>query len=189
MTPGEYVTTVKIPNSDQNAQEVLVDYFVLIPQEYYEPRILKQDVYAPCLAGQTLPYCRHYSYPDLAAFPKTYGNFIWKIYSHFSHFEQSVVKTLLKKIESIFLSFFFQKGASGSERPGGSGSPYTIQDIDQSILTELETPAGLATIAKWQPELDFPIDLNKPGKHVLAVAFFTPKVSFKVFSVLISTWC
>ena len=74
VTPGEYVTTVKIPNSDQNAQEVLVDYFVLIPQEYYEPRILKQDVYAPCLAGQTLPYCRHYSYPDLAAFPKTYGN-------------------------------------------------------------------------------------------------------------------
>jgi hypothetical protein len=52
-------------------------------------------------------------------------------------------------------------------------------------LTELETPAGLATIAKWQPELDFPIDLNKPGKHVLAVAFFTPKVSFKSFSVLI----
>ena len=75
MSPGEYVTTVKIPNSDQDAQEVLVDYFVLIPQEYYEPRILKQDVYAPCLAGQTLPYCRHYSYPDLAAFPKTYGNF------------------------------------------------------------------------------------------------------------------
>ena len=75
VTPGEYVTTVKIPNSDQNAEEVLVDYFVLIPQEYYEPRILKQDVYAPCLAGQTLPYCRHYSYPDLAAFPKTYGNF------------------------------------------------------------------------------------------------------------------
>ena len=75
----------------------------------------------------------------------------------------------------FFFSIFF-KGASGSERPGGSGSPYTIQDIDQSILTELETPAGLATIAKWQPELDFPIDLNKPGKHVLAVAFFTPKV-------------
>ena len=79
LKPGEYVTAVKIPNSDPNAKEVLVDYFVLIPQEYYEPRILKQDVYAPCLAGQTLPYCRHYSYPDLAAFPKTYGNFIRKI--------------------------------------------------------------------------------------------------------------
>ena len=197
MTPGEYVTTVKIPNSDQNAEEVLVDYFVLIPQEYYEPRILKQDVYAPCLAGQTLPYCRHYSYPDLAAFPKTYGNFNWKTYRHFSYFEKSILKNIIKKeFENIFfsflffslISFFFQKGASGSERPGGSGSPYTIQDIDQSILTELETPAGLATIAKWQPELDFPIDLNKPGKHVLAVAFFTPKVSFKLFSVLIWMW-
>ena len=70
LPPGEYVTAVKIPNNDQDAQEVLVDYFVLIPQEYYEPRILQQDIYAPCLAGQTLPYCKHYSYPDLAAFPK-----------------------------------------------------------------------------------------------------------------------
>ena len=45
----------------------------MVPREYSEPSILKQDVFEPCLAGETLPYCRHYSYPDLAAFPKTYS--------------------------------------------------------------------------------------------------------------------
>ena len=139
LTPGEYVTHVKIPNNEQDAQEVLVDYFVLIPQEYYEPRILKQNVYQPCLAGVTLPYCRHYSYPDLAAFPKTYG--------------------------------------TSAGRPGDSfGNVYKWGENDPELTAELETPQGMGVIAKWQPQLDFPIDLNNPGKHVLAVAFFTPKV-------------
>jgi len=40
----------------------------LVPKEYYDPTILKEDVYVPCLAGQTLPLCAHYTYPDL------YGN-------------------------------------------------------------------------------------------------------------------
>ena len=40
----------------------------MVPKEYYDPTILKEDVYVPCLAGQTLPLCAHYTYPDL------YGN-------------------------------------------------------------------------------------------------------------------
>ena len=36
-------------------------------------------------------------------------------------------------------------------------------------MTELETPAGLATIAKWQHELDFPIDLNNTDELILIV--------------------
>ena len=111
------------------------DYFVFLPREYYEPSILKEDVFQPCLAGQTLPYCRHYTYPDLAAFPKTYS--------------------------------------SNAERPGGGTDTYGWTD-DPEILAELGTPK-LASIAKWQPELVYPVELNEPGKHVLAVAFFTPK--------------
>lgn len=133
LMPGKYVTSVKIPNTDPEADEILVDYFVLLPHEYYEPSILKEEVYEPCLAGQVLPYCRHYSYPDLASFPKTYSD--------------------------------------NAERPGG-GAGYAWSD-DPQILAELGT-SQLASIAKWQPELEYPIDLKEPGKHVLAVAFFTP---------------
>ena len=32
----------------------------------------------------------------------------------------------------------------------------------------------MVTLARWQPELEFDVDLQEPGKHVLAIAFFTP---------------
>ena len=43
---------------------------MLVPKEYYDPTILKEDVYVPCLAGQTLPLCAHYTYPELTGYPK-----------------------------------------------------------------------------------------------------------------------
>ena len=42
----------------------------MVPKEYYDPTILKEDVYVPCLAGQTLPLCAHYTYPDLFGNPQ-----------------------------------------------------------------------------------------------------------------------
>ena len=33
----------------------------------------------------------------------------------------------------------------------------------------------MASIAKWQDELEYTVDLDTPGKHVLAVVFFTPE--------------
>ena len=110
----------------------------MLPREYYEPSILKEDVYEPCLAEETLAYCRHYSYPDLAEFPKTYS--------------------------------------TDAEQPGGYAS-YAWEDNQlgsQDILVELET-SKLASMATWQPELIYPINLNQPGEHALVVAFFTPK--------------
>lgn len=113
---------------------VFQDYFVLLPAEYYEPSILKQDVFEPCLAGETSEYCRHYSYPDLAAFRKTYS--------------------------------------SNAERPGGGTDVYAWSEKPE-LLAELGTPR-LASVAKWQPELQYPVELDEPGKHVLAIVFFTP---------------
>ena len=49
---------------------IFQDYFVLVPKEYYEPTILKEDVYVPCLASQTLPLCGHYNYPSVDGYPK-----------------------------------------------------------------------------------------------------------------------
>lgn len=73
LKPDSYTTSVKIPNADPQNAEVLVDYFVLLPRQYYEPSILKENVYEPCLAGETLPICRHYSYPEMGGFPKTFS--------------------------------------------------------------------------------------------------------------------
>ena len=131
---GRYTVAVEVP-ADPTAEEVLVDYFVFLPREYYEPSILKEDVFQPCLAGETSPYCRHYTYPDLAAFPKT--------------------------------------DSYNAERPGGGSDTYEWSD-NPGILAELGT-SKLASVAKWQPELVYPVELDQPGKHVLAVAFFTPK--------------
>ena len=49
----------------------LQDYFVLVPNEYYEPSLLREDVFQPCMAGsrQSEPYCKHYAYPDVSEFP------------------------------------------------------------------------------------------------------------------------
>ena len=56
---------------------------------------------------------------------------------------------------------------------GGSG-PYIFQDDQNNILPELQNPT-LAEIAKYQEELNYPMELDQPGKHVLAVVFFTPE--------------
>ena len=32
-----------------------------------------------------------------------------------------------------------------------------------------------SSIAKWQPEISYPVELDKPGKHVMTVVFFTPE--------------
>ena len=48
---------------------IFQDYFVLVPKEYFEPLILKEDIYDSCLAGATLPYCMQYGYPDIAQNP------------------------------------------------------------------------------------------------------------------------
>ena len=107
---------------------------MFIPREYYEPGILKEDVYQPCVAGQIHPYCRHYSYPDLSAYPRSYS--------------------------------------TQSSRPGGGPDVYSWSD-NMEVLAELGT-SKLASLARWQPELVYPVQVNTPGKHVLAVVFFTP---------------
>ena len=59
----------------------LQDYFVLLPQEYYEPSLLKEQVLEPCLATgmsgsePVPPFCRHYVYPDASAFPVGWADY------------------------------------------------------------------------------------------------------------------
>ena len=50
LVPGEYVFKLEIQSEDVNWKEdgLFVDFLALLPDEYYEPKILKQKVNEPC---------------------------------------------------------------------------------------------------------------------------------------------
>lgn len=98
---------------------------------------MNDDIYDACLAGETLPYCRQYAYPDVQQFPTG-------------------------------------RSDSNTRRPGGSNNDVYEWGDKPEVLNELGT-RKLATVARWQPELEYEVPLNQPGKHALAVNFFTPE--------------
>lgn len=61
MNPGHWTVSIAIEKN------LLLDYFVLLPSEYYEASILTQDVSTPCHIGDR-GLCRHYGYPNLTPF-------------------------------------------------------------------------------------------------------------------------
>lgn len=50
-------------NKEADSQEILVDYFVVLPNEYVKPRILKKNIHAPCRRGDNEDFCRDYTFP------------------------------------------------------------------------------------------------------------------------------
>lgn len=66
MNPGRWTVTIA------NEKSLFLDYFVLLPSEYYEASILTQDVSTPCEIGYR-GLCRHYAYPNLTPFDSVLG--------------------------------------------------------------------------------------------------------------------
>lgn len=66
MNPGRW--TIKIATK----KSLFLDYFVLLPSEYYEGGILTQNVNVPCEVGYK-GLCRHYGHPNLTRFDTVYG--------------------------------------------------------------------------------------------------------------------
>lgn len=66
MNPGHW--SIKIATK----KNMFLDYFVLLPSEYYEGGILTQDVNVPCEVGYK-GLCRHYGYPNLTQFDSVQG--------------------------------------------------------------------------------------------------------------------
>ncbi|KAJ8736784.1 hypothetical protein PYW07_000055 [Mythimna separata] len=62
MNPGNWMVTIK------TNKEVMIDYFVLIPEAYYEATVLTQLVERPCVIGDR-KLCRHFAYPSLFGRP------------------------------------------------------------------------------------------------------------------------
>ncbi|RUS82429.1 hypothetical protein EGW08_009817 [Elysia chlorotica] len=67
LNPGRWTISTKVP------ENVFLDYFVLIPQSFYEPRKLQKKITDPCvISGNTEP-CIAIEYPDLDGFPVAKG--------------------------------------------------------------------------------------------------------------------
>ncbi|EFN79905.1 laminin subunit alpha [Harpegnathos saltator] len=66
MNPGHWSINIAAKKS------LFLDYFVLLPSEYYEGTILTQDVNMPCEIGYK-GLCRHYGYPNLMRFDLVRG--------------------------------------------------------------------------------------------------------------------
>ncbi|XP_026331928.1 laminin subunit alpha isoform X2 [Hyposmocoma kahamanoa] len=64
MNPGNWTVTIK------TAKEIMIDYFVLVPEAYYEATILTKLVDKPCVIGEET-LCREFAYPSVDHFAKT----------------------------------------------------------------------------------------------------------------------
>jgi len=73
LEPDQYTVKLEIDNKDPESKEVLIDYFVLLPNEYVKPRILKQDIKEPCKRGIPQEFCKEYTFPLLDRFPSGLG--------------------------------------------------------------------------------------------------------------------
>eukprot|EP00102_Acyrthosiphon_pisum_P016424 XP_008187385.2 PREDICTED: laminin subunit alpha [Acyrthosiphon pisum] len=63
MNPGRWAVTIKIE------QNLFVDYFVILPAEYYEGDILVDKVLNPCVIDNIeVGLCRHFDYPSTSKF-------------------------------------------------------------------------------------------------------------------------
>ena len=58
LQPGEYTVSVVVDNKAADSQEVLVDYFVLLPDEFVKPRILRESLQESCRRGEQSQHCR-----------------------------------------------------------------------------------------------------------------------------------
>ncbi|VVC86157.1 unnamed protein product [Leptidea sinapis] len=62
MNAGIWTVTIK------TTKEIMLDYFVLIPEAYYEATVLTKLVDKPCVVGDK-NLCRHFAYPNLNGRP------------------------------------------------------------------------------------------------------------------------
>ncbi|ESO94906.1 hypothetical protein LOTGIDRAFT_144813 [Lottia gigantea] len=68
LNPGRWSISTTSPDI------LFLDYFVLIPQSYYEATVIQDKVIRPCAIPANGEACLHYSYPDLEGYPTIHGD-------------------------------------------------------------------------------------------------------------------
>ncbi|XP_066250557.1 laminin subunit alpha isoform X1 [Euwallacea similis] len=66
LNPGRWSVTITVNDS------LLLDYFVLLPEDFYLATILNQKVETPCTFNQT-GLCRSFSYPNITFYDRVFG--------------------------------------------------------------------------------------------------------------------
>lgn len=67
MNPGRWTVKIKVDNG------LLLDYFVLLPEDFYLATILNQKVENPCRVNQK-SLCKEFSYPNVTQFDTVWGS-------------------------------------------------------------------------------------------------------------------
>ncbi|GFS13654.1 laminin subunit alpha, partial [Elysia marginata] len=67
LNPGRWRISTKVP------EDILLDYFILIPQAFYEASQLQDKITDPCVAKGDAGPCVAITYPDLGGFPIAKG--------------------------------------------------------------------------------------------------------------------
>ncbi|KAL1517260.1 hypothetical protein ABEB36_001047 [Hypothenemus hampei] len=66
LNPGKWEISINVNDS------LLLDYFVLLPEDFYLPTVLNQKVETPCTVNST-GLCRSFGYPNITFFDRTFG--------------------------------------------------------------------------------------------------------------------
>ncbi|KAJ8973563.1 hypothetical protein NQ317_009587 [Molorchus minor] len=66
MNPGRWSVSINVN------QSVLLDYFVLLPEDFYLATILNQKIESPCTSEEN-GLCRQYAYPNISMFDRAMG--------------------------------------------------------------------------------------------------------------------
>ncbi|KAF7271317.1 hypothetical protein GWI33_015789 [Rhynchophorus ferrugineus] len=66
MNPGRWSVSINVNDT------ILLDYFVLLPEDFYLATVLNYKVESPCRINET-DLCRHYAYPNISNYDRTFG--------------------------------------------------------------------------------------------------------------------
>lgn len=67
MNPGKWTVKIKVDSG------LFLDYFVLLPEDFYLATILNQKVENPCVVNQR-GLCKEFRYPNVSLFDRVWGN-------------------------------------------------------------------------------------------------------------------
>lgn len=142
MNPGKWTMSI------QADKGLFLDYFVILPEEFYMATILNQKVLEPCVitpendmdvdsVPQTL--CRQFKYPEAKQYPTSRGS-----------------------------------GAYIDLGDNAFANPSKFYDDEYHLRKLNLTNVRIPIVSSEQPEIDYNITLKKPGKYVLLINYITP---------------
>ncbi|ERL89440.1 hypothetical protein D910_06807 [Dendroctonus ponderosae] len=143
LNPGRWSVSITINDT------ILLDYFVLLPEDFYLATVLNQKVESPCTFNET-GLCRSYGYPNITFFDRTFG-----VGGYFSQ----------EKTTRPLTEFY-------------SNTQHTLLIIEKLItiqhLHAIDIYNRVPMLNIDQQEISFNLTVSKPGQYVMLINYITP---------------